>query len=469
MAVYEAPIGGGTRRRICEVCGPTKLLLAGRSVSVVGCLNNLCGNGAPVGPTGMFGSFRWNPTRLSVSGAADRIFSLRNGRRAWSEGGPRLAGADAVRQKIEGNVRPMSFDSVEAGANRAPDEPASPLWLVTREPLLNGLVVYLDDMRRRMAAAPDAVHTFEFSRSELDDIRKAFARMIRQGEEKLHRVCELLCGTFFDSQYTLQSVVIGEVDSSHERFTLAQTIAPADLYSQTDLDLGNRQLQRLRYLDGAEWSRASLVANFVEYQPALSTAWGIHKCISRIKAEEQIWNKVVDAIFGLDRLVRLDKQLRHLGHFVKDVFGVKIVVGDAHAARTLHDALLNVQWQSGMLERHSVPVGAATSHLEFIEVKDYMALDGRKATGWEAIKSVFKWWDIMIEVQVQPLWNYHQEREFLTRQSHAGFKAHREALRNQIADTIPLFSFYRNLLRWLFLSPDEPAPAFSSVHIVVRD
>ena len=33
--------------------------------------------------------------------------------------------------------------------------------------------------------------------------------------------------------------------------------------------------------------------------------------VSRIKAEEQIWNKVVDTIFDLDRLVQLDKQLRH--------------------------------------------------------------------------------------------------------------------------------------------------------------
>jgi hypothetical protein len=363
----------------------------------------------------------------------------------------------------------MTLDIAEETRAWEPDEPTSPLWLVTREPLLNHLVIYLDEMRRQMTASPEAAHTFEFSRSELDDIRKAFARMIRQGEEKLHRVCELLCGTFFDARYSLQSVVIGEVDSSRERFTLAQTLAPADLYSQTDLDLGSRQLQRLRYLDGDEWSRASLVANFVEYQPAVSTAWGIHKCISRIKAEEQIWNKVVDAIFGFDRLVRLDKQLRHLGHFVKDVFGVKIVVGDAAEARRLHEALFNLQWPADVLARHSVPVYPSTSRLELIEVKDYIAQDGRKATGWEAIKSVFKWWDTMIEVQVQPLSNYLQEREFLTRESHAGFKAHREALRNQIAEAIPLFGFYRNLLRWLFLAPDEPAPAFSSVDIVIRD
>lgn len=363
----------------------------------------------------------------------------------------------------------MSYEPLsDAPAGHNPGTP-SPLWLVTREPRVNHLVAYLGEMRHRITQSPAAVHTLEFSRAELDEVRRGFAQTIRQGEEKLHRVCELLCGTFFDSQYALQSVVIGEVDSTCERFTLSQTIAPADLYSQTDLDLGNRQLKRLRYHDGSEWSRASLVANFVEYQPAVSTRWGIHKCISRIKAEEQIWNKVADAIFDIDRLVLLDKQLRHLSHFVKDVFGVKIVVGDAAAARALHDALFTVEWSPDMLQRHSVPVQPSTSRLELIEVKDYMASDGRKATGWEAIKSVFKWWDTMMEVQVQPLSNYHQEREFLTRESHAGFKAHREALRNQIADAIPLFGFYRNLLRWLFLSPDEPAPAFSGVGIVLRD
>ena len=66
------------------------------------------------------------------------------------------------------------------------------------------------------------------------------------------------------------------------------------------------------------------------------------------------------------------------------------------------------------LERHGVPVQASTMELECLEVKDYMdPRDGLKASGWEAIKSVFQWWDTMIEVQVQPLANYQQERERL--------------------------------------------------------
>jgi hypothetical protein len=52
--------------------------------------------------------------------------------------------------------------------------------------------------------------------------------MIRRGEESLHRLCELFCSSFL-SAYQLQSVVIGEVPTSGERFTLTQIISPQDL------------------------------------------------------------------------------------------------------------------------------------------------------------------------------------------------------------------------------------------------
>ena len=348
---------------------------------------------------------------------------------------------------------------------------ASPLWLVADEPLVNDLVVYLDDMRRAIHAAPHKRHTFTFSRSKLRQTRKAFARMIRHGETRLHRFCELAGEAFLDGSYALQSVAIGSATTTKERFTVVQDITPADLYSQTDLDLGNRQVQRFRYFDGTRWSRATLVANVVEYQPEAINHWRVYKMVSRIKAEEQIWNKVVDTIFGLDRLVQLDKQLRHLNRFVKDVFGVKFVVGDTDAVHALHEALLSLRWDDHRLTHHEVPLQASTRTLQCLETKDY--LDERrgrmKASGWQAVKSVFQWWDTMIEVQVQPLSNYLQERERLTRESHAGFKARREDLRNQIAASIPLFGFYRDLLKWLFLAPDASAPAFESVRIQLRD
>ena len=150
----------------------------------------------------------------------------------------------------------------------APPGPASALGFVTREPLVNNLIGYLEAMRRRIVEAPDERHTFVFSQAGLGDVRAAFARMIRHGEERLHRICELLGERFLDAEYSLQSVVIGEVETTRERFTLVQGISPHDLYSQTDLDLGTRQLRRLRYHDGQSWSSAGLVANVVEYQPA---------------------------------------------------------------------------------------------------------------------------------------------------------------------------------------------------------
>ena len=64
---------------------------------------------------------------------------------------------------------------------------------MTNEPDVNELVSYLDTMRRRIEASPDKIHVYEFNRSRLADVRTAFARMIRHGEEQMHRVCELLC------------------------------------------------------------------------------------------------------------------------------------------------------------------------------------------------------------------------------------------------------------------------------------
>ena len=162
---------------------------------------------------------------------------------------------------------------------------ASPLWLVADEPLVNDLVVYLDQMRREVHAAPHTRHTFTFSRSNLRKVRAAFARMIRHGEERLHRFCELNGDAFLGGRYALQSLAVGSVVSTQERFTLVQDITALDLYSQTDLDLGNRQVRRLRYFDGTRWSRATLVANVVEYHPEEISEWRIYKMVSRIKAE----------------------------------------------------------------------------------------------------------------------------------------------------------------------------------------
>ncbi len=250
---------------------------------------------------------------------------------------------------------------------------------------------------------------------------------------------------------------------------MSQPVTVADLYATPDIDLGTRQLNKLQFWDGQGWSKALLVANVVDYQPTEANAYGIHRLSTRIKAEEEIWNKVVDELFDLDSLVQKDKKLRHLSRYVKDIFGIKIVVGTAADVNRVHAALLEHTWQDAALEAvHSVP-STATRRLEVLEVKDYLNHGQRKRSGWQALKSVVRWSDKPIELQIQPLRNFLHERELLTRESHLSFKAQREQVRRQVADRLPLFRFYQELLHWLFRDPLAPAPAHPGVSIRLHD
>ncbi len=344
----------------------------------------------------------------------------------------------------------------------------SPLWMVTQQPALNGLVSYLEKSREKILSNPQGPHELVFSQREIREVKASFAEMIRHGEEKLHRLCELLCHAFL-TQVHLHSVVIGEVPSTHERFTLTQNITREDLYSTIDLDLGNRQLKKLKFFDGKDWTAASLVANVVEYQALETNSLNIHKVVSRIKAEEEIWNKVVDEIFNLDSLVRRDKKFWHLSRYVKDVFGLKIVTGSGPDVQRVQQALELVRWNLEDLGKFNVAAEEGAQALEFIEIKNYLGQGERKKSGWEALKSVVKWSDKVFEIQVQPLGKFMREREFLTRESHSGFKSRREEIRNQVAEQIPLFRYFRDLLRWLFLDAHGAPPEFSGVRIVLKE
>ncbi|MBC7793509.1 MAG: hypothetical protein H7Z43_07360 [Clostridia bacterium] len=343
----------------------------------------------------------------------------------------------------------------------------SPLWLVAEEPLIEELVLALDTSRRRIMDEPNADHTLLFSRHTLEATRQSFGAMIRRGEAKLHALCEILAARFVGDQFDLDSLVIGELQTTRERFTMTQRIATADLYSHTDLDLGSRMLQRIRMHDGTALQQPQLVANVVEYQPRAMGRFAVHKLVSRIKAEEEIWNKVVDEIFGLDQLVNRDKQLRELSRFVKDVFGVKFVVDEGADVTRLQQALADLRLDEAELGRHGVPVRDTTKQLDLVEVKNYLG-DDEKKSGWGAMKSVASWWDKLFEIQIITLGTHQNEREILTRESHGGFKTRRESVRDAVAEQVPLFKFYRDLLQWLFLGhAKEAAPTFPRVSIVV--
>jgi hypothetical protein len=348
---------------------------------------------------------------------------------------------------------------MEQESLRLNEEWRSPLWMLGTSPKLEGLVHFLTAIKERLTEEEDAPVALCFSNEYLGEVRREFNEMLRQGEARLHELAYLLSQQLL-SVFQVQSVVIAEAPTSHERFSVVQMLNPESLFNITDIDLGTYQLKKLLIRDGESWSTPALVSNVVEYVATKPNVHGVHRIFSRIKAEEEIWNKVTDEIFLLDTLVKRDKTLVSYSRFVKDVFGLKIVVGTEKEARLCHDFLEQVRFMPN-------PSVAGYEGLEFIETKEHLEESDRKASGWQAIKSVVRWGGRTFEVQVQPMHNYLAEKEQLTSESHSGFKSRREAIRDQIAKDIPLFQFYRDLLKWLFLNEnDVPVPSFQHVTLI---
>jgi hypothetical protein len=341
----------------------------------------------------------------------------------------------------------------------------SPLWLVTQRPLINAFVSYLNTQRQALEATPTKVQRFDFERQALEAVRADFASMIQEGEARLHRLGGLVANALFSERFDLKSVVVGEVPSTKLRFEYAQSISPSALYAETDLALGNRILSQMHFGAHEHAETATLVANFVEYQPTALNRFAVHKMTTRIKAEEELWNKVCDELFSLDTLVARDKELRNLSRYVKDVFGLKIVVGKPEDAQGLQETLSALNFTPAELEHVGAPTDSTCQALSFMEVKNYLVDGHNKQSGWEALKSVVKWWDGLFEIQIQPLSNYFREREKLTRESHSAFKANRESIRNRLAQNYPLMGYYRDLLRWLFVDPEDTPPHHPNVEI----
>jgi hypothetical protein len=342
----------------------------------------------------------------------------------------------------------------------------SPLWMVSQAPALNELVLALKAARSEFESG--AGRRLQFSRLKLSQARAEFSAMIRRGERDLHALAGLLAGQVLGA-FSLRSSAIGEIEQTHERFTITVDVTEAEVARSTDLDLGTRVLARLAIAHERGWRRAALISNVVEYEPTGPNPLNVYRVLTRIKAEEEIWNKVVDELFDLDRIVLRDKQLQHLSRYVKDVFGIKVVVGVEEDAYRVHEQLLTLEFPPELLTERGLPTDNTHRRLQFVESKDYLQRPSRKQSGWTALKSVVYWAGKTFEIQVQPLSNFLHEREKLTRESHASFKTTRERVRDEVAQRLPLFGFYRALLRWLFLDPSSEAPQHEGVEVVLVD
>ena len=342
----------------------------------------------------------------------------------------------------------------------------SPLFMVMNDPVLHRFISYLAEKKAEQEANPGLHINIELSRDFISSVRESFRQNILDGERHLHVLSHLLSSIMLPGdEFELHSNVIGLLPGDEERpFLIRERITRETLFSVMDIDLGNQMLDHFRYKKEDSWVPLELSANFIEYLPKAMVGNGVNRLTSRVKAEEELWNKVTDEIFMIDELVTRDKHLRQYSKYVKDVFGLKIVCDDEQTCLRVHEGLKSMTISPWEYERLSTIYNIKATNifdpsnrlLEFIETKDYLTCppEQMKKTGWRALKSVIKWHDRLFEIQVQPLNNYYLEIDHMAGPSHSSFKLQRDSMRSEFAEKIPLYGFYRNLLKMLFLECD---------------
>ncbi|HTO94812.1 MAG TPA: hypothetical protein VMM80_10550, partial [Bacteroidota bacterium] len=216
----------------------------------------------------------------------------------------------------------------------------SPLYMVMHDPVLHQFISYLAEKKTELESNPGLHVRFELSRAFMNRVRDSFKQQILDGERHLHALCQVLADSLLDGDYELHSNVIGVLPGGEKRpFLIRERITREILLSHTDIDLGNLMLSNFRYMAGGAWTPLELSANFVEYLPAGRPSSGVNRITSRVKAEEELWNKVADEIFDLDNLLERDKHLRQYSKYIKDIFGLKIVCEDEATCLLVHAML----------------------------------------------------------------------------------------------------------------------------------
>lgn len=329
--------------------------------------------------------------------------------------------------------------------------------MAVHNPVLHQFISYLAERKAEHEANPGTKLDIRLSQNFIAEVRESFARNILDGERHLHLLSHQLASRLLGGEFELHSNVIGALPDEADRpFLIRERVSRDMLFSVTDIDLGNRMLENFRYREGSQWVQLELSANFIEYLPSDPSKTTVNRLTSRVKAEEELWNKVADELFALDELVARDKHLRQYSKFIKDIFGLKIVCEDEEACTAVDRLLHELSAEDGESERL----------LEFVETKDYLNCEPSrmKQTGWKAIKSVVLWQERLFEVQIQPLSNYYLEIDHMSGPSHRSFKISRDSLREEIGKHLPLYGLYRDLLRMIFL---EEAMSFESEYASV--
>lgn len=353
--------------------------------------------------------------------------------------------------------------SAQQTAGEADGPRLSPLALMVRDErtqrVLSALSGQLEALRAATSVGTSAP-VLTLRRDDIEHVRQQWEAEILRGEHRLYALGILLARVLLGTrrlQLVARIVASPAKETGSARLVIEETLTREELERYTDHSLASRIARRYRYRRGHRNPFGKLVirASLLEIRPleAAPGALGI-RVMTRVKVDEQVWNKVCDAFFDIDAIVARDKLLNQSSKYIKDVFGIKVLTAERDASYRVHKRLETLEFQQSDLEE--LGCADAPRSMQLMESKDYMALppEQKKQTGWEALKNVYRWYGHVFEMQIQTEANYYLEASDLSNTSHRTFEMQRTALREALDAQVPHYREFRDVLKVLF-RPDR--------------
>ena len=202
---------------------------------------------------------------------------------------------------------------------------------------------------------------------EIRHARRSWNRAVLVGEHLLYDLGTLVAWRLLGTQ-RLQLVARVLCSSRHEpesrRIVIEEMLTRDDLKRYTDHTLAARIARRYRYRAGHRSPYDKLIhrASFLEFRPLeASKEATATKVLTRVKVDDQIWNKVCDALFDVDNLVARDKLLNPLSKYIKDVFGLKVLTTSTEQAYAIDEVLNTLRFDGAECAQLGLPQGAEDS------------------------------------------------------------------------------------------------------------
>ena len=330
--------------------------------------------------------------------------------------------------------------------------------MMIQDERINRVLIRLADQLDALKAADESGHAppaLLLSRNEMAYVRESWEKAVLVGEQRLYNLATLLAYALTGTHriQRVARVVAGpkeEYETDDARIVIEEFISRDRLERTTDYGLAESIVKRYRYrpLDGDTFGSIYARASFLDFRPLeIGEDASATRVMTRVKANDSMWNKVCDALFDIDNVVARHKILNPKSKYVKDVFGIKILTThpeQSYQVEELIEAMTFDEMMCADLNMHE-QVGA----LELVERKDYLAKPS-KDTGWRALKNVYRWGQHFFEVQIQTEVNYFAEVSDLSSTSHRTFDMQRRHLRWALEKQLPHYREFRHLLRGIF-------------------